>query len=215
MRKAVLLTCFMLVCWTKSLHAQSQCTVTHYDEFSGMAQWYVTRIIQDQQGMMWFATWNGLNRYDGYEFVCFKSRVGDGIDMASDRIQDMVLMDDGNLLCLVEGAPFVFDIKTCKFRTVAEKRRKEYKNIFDEKFKKGQTARITPYYIHKDQYNTEWHIGYDGSLSYQDTVNGLMIPYQAAGEKMPEVIYNATDRNGNVWLCSHYGAYKLSFHKKA
>ena len=32
---------------------------------------------------------------------------------------------------------------------------------------------------------------------------------------MPEIQYNTTDRNGNVWLCSHYGAYKLTFHKKA
>ena len=57
-----------------------------------MAQWYVTQIVQDKRGMMWFATWNGLNRYDGYEFVCFKSRVGDGIDMPSDRIRDLSLI---------------------------------------------------------------------------------------------------------------------------
>ena len=215
MRKIAFIAICVLTGWARMLCAQSQCTVTHYDEFSGMAQWYVTRIIQDKQGMMWFATWNGLNRYDGYEFVCFKSRVGDGIDMASDRIQDMVLMNDGNLLCLVEGVPFVFDIKTCQFRTVADKQRKEYKKIFDEKLKNGQTARITPYYIYKDQYNTQWHIGYDGSLSYQDATSGQQIPYQADGEKMPEVIFNTTDRNGNVWLCSHYGAYKLSFSKRA
>ena len=111
-----------------------------------MAQWYVTRIVQDKQGMMWFATWNGLNRYDGYEFVCFKSQAGDGIDMASDRIQDMILMNDGNLLCQVEGVPFIFNTKDCQFHTVAEKQKIKYKNIFDENLKKGREGGGLPYY---------------------------------------------------------------------
>ena len=215
MRKIAFIAICMLTGWAKSLCAQSQCTVTHYDEFSGMAQWYVTRIVQDRQGMMWFATWNGLNRYDGYEFVCFKSRVGDGIDMASDRIQDMVLMDDGNLLCQVEGVPFIFDVKTCQFRTIADKQKAEYKSIFDDRQKKGREGEGAPYYIYEDHYHTKWKIGTNGSLTYLDAKSGQEIPYWAAGEQMPEVQYNTTDRNGNVWLCSHYGAYKLAFHKKA
>ena len=201
--------------WVNTLSAQPQCTVTHYDEFSGMAQWYVTRIVQDKQGMMWFATWNGLNRYDGYEFVCFKSRVGDGIDMASDRIQDMVLKDDGNLLCLVEGEPFVFDINTCQFQTVTDKQKKPFKNIFDNRLKEGSKGGTLPYYIYEDRYHTKWKIGNNGSLAYQDTISRQERLYLAAGEQMPEIQYNTTDRNGNVWLCSHYGAYKLTFHKKA
>ena len=62
--------------------------------------------------MIWFSTWNGLNRYDGYQFESFKSRVGDGVDVPSDRIMDMVLDDDGNLLCNIEGGVFVFDVNS-------------------------------------------------------------------------------------------------------
>ena len=102
MRKAIFLICSMLVCWAKPLHAQPECTVTHYDEFSGMAQWWVTQIVQDKQGMMWFSTWNGLNRYDGYQFECFKSQAGDGIDMPSDRIDDMLLAKDGSFLPILQ-----------------------------------------------------------------------------------------------------------------
>ena len=71
MKRNILLTILVLLT-TLPTKAQSQCTITHFDEFNGMAQWYVTQIVQDHQGMMWFATWNGLNRYDGYEFQCFK-----------------------------------------------------------------------------------------------------------------------------------------------
>ena len=31
----------------------------------------VESIVQDTQGFMWFGTWNGLNRYDGYKFKVF------------------------------------------------------------------------------------------------------------------------------------------------
>lgn len=72
MRKTILLIWYLIIGWATSLNAQPQCTITHFDEFCGMAQWYVTQIVQDRQGIMWFATWNGLNRYDGYELSMFQ-----------------------------------------------------------------------------------------------------------------------------------------------
>ena len=53
---------------------------TFYNEDSGLTQWHVTQMLQDHNGMMWFSTWNGLNRFDGKEFIAFKSKAGDGID---------------------------------------------------------------------------------------------------------------------------------------
>ena len=80
------LSLLFFLSWVLPIHGQSQCTVTHYDEFSGMAQWYVTQIVQDKQGIIWFATWNGLDRYDGYTFESFKSHFLEKTsDMAFDK----------------------------------------------------------------------------------------------------------------------------------
>ena len=38
----------------------------------GLSQVRVSDIVQDDQGFIWFRTWNGLNRYDGYNFKVFK-----------------------------------------------------------------------------------------------------------------------------------------------
>src|SRR6201993_4551903 len=38
----------------------------------GLSQVRVSDIVQDDQGFIWFGTWNGLNRYDGYHFKVFK-----------------------------------------------------------------------------------------------------------------------------------------------
>src|ERR1700675_508833 len=38
----------------------------------GLYQLRVSDIVQDDQGFIWFGTWNGLNRYDGYNLKVFK-----------------------------------------------------------------------------------------------------------------------------------------------
>ncbi len=38
----------------------------------GLSQSTVRAILQDRDGFMWFGTMDGLNRYDGYEFVVFR-----------------------------------------------------------------------------------------------------------------------------------------------
>ncbi|MBQ9231998.1 MAG: helix-turn-helix domain-containing protein [Prevotella sp.] len=213
MRKIGILIYYIILCWRLTVSAQPQCTVTHYDEFSGMAQWYVTQIVQDQQGMMWFATWNGLNRYDGYQFECFKSQVGDGIDMPSDRIQDMLLDDDGNLLCLVEDRVFGFDVKSCRYYALSKNQENIYIARFQEKTKK-EIETIHPPYLHTDPYGIEWAIHKEGSLSYRQQPNGPWIPYHLEMGIGQDVYYCITDKEENVWFKSHYGAYRLSFKKK-
>ena len=45
-----------------------------------MSQNTVMAILQDKQGFMWFGTWDGLNRYDGYEFKVFKA-MNEGVEV--------------------------------------------------------------------------------------------------------------------------------------
>ena len=215
MRKAVILIWCILVGWMNSLSAQPQCTVTHYDEFSGMAQWYVTQIVQDQQGMMWFATWNGLNRYDGYEFVCFKSRVGDGIDMPSDRIRDIVLAKDGSLRCLVDTRVFGFCTKTCKFFQLPEAEERQLKVDFDHSHQKElafEHAGEPNFY--KDLYGTEWAVGQKGRLMYKNPSTGQYTDYPAEWHGAARIRFCTADKEGNAWFTSSFGVFKLSFQRK-
>ena len=91
------------------------CRITHFDEFNGLSQRFVKQIVQDKTGMMWIATWNGLNRYDGYAFETVKPHVGDGSGIYSDRINDIKLSATGNLWCRVDDRCLLFDVGTYRF----------------------------------------------------------------------------------------------------
>lgn len=192
--------------------AQSQVSVTHFDEFSGMAQWYVTQIVQDRSGMIWMATWNGLNRYDGYQFECFKTQVGDGCDMPSDRIANMMLNDDGNLWCLVENHVFLFDVNTCRFSALDAQDEARVLDAFGIS-RDYQERYEPPYYIYKDNYGTEWKILNDGTLLWRDSTDGPFASYGRVAADAANVYFCTSDREGNAWLRSKYGAYKLTFAK--
>src|SRR6476660_8256215 len=62
---------------------------THLTTDDGLSQGYVTDILQDRRGFMWFATRDGLNRYDGNTFVVYKHNPKDPGSLSSNFILDL------------------------------------------------------------------------------------------------------------------------------
>ena len=61
------------------------------DEISDISNQHITQITQDRKGFLWLSSWNGLYRFDGYDFVTFKAKPGDGNGMNSCRLRNIVL----------------------------------------------------------------------------------------------------------------------------
>lgn len=53
--------------------AQPDCVLSHYSSEDGLSQNTVMSILQDRKGVMWFSTWDGINRFDGYTFKTYKA----------------------------------------------------------------------------------------------------------------------------------------------
>jgi len=62
---------------TDCLNAQEHIRVQRLSIDDGLSHNYVTSIMQDPEGFMWFATLDGLNRYDGYDFTVHWPAMGD------------------------------------------------------------------------------------------------------------------------------------------
>ena len=160
----VILTCLTSLCPLLALLSQPVCTVTRYDESSGLSQWRVTQMLQDQDGMIWMATWNGLDRFDGLEFTNFKSRPGDGCAMPSDRIRDLRQTADGSLFCLAEQTWYRFDRNSGSFFTATADQ-----TAWLQKGPNGRGAVGTAHrqVEHRDRLGRLWTVDKAGKLSYR------------------------------------------------
>lgn len=64
---------------------------------NGLSQSSVTTILQDDNGFIWIATQDGLNRYNGYEFEIFKNDPHNPKSIPNNYIHDLVQDKEGNL----------------------------------------------------------------------------------------------------------------------
>ena len=69
--------------------AQPKVFMKHYGPESGISQNSVTSILQDHKGMMWFSTYDGINRFDGQTFKTFKKAKGNQIYLSSNNVKQM------------------------------------------------------------------------------------------------------------------------------
>ncbi|MBL7950793.1 MAG: response regulator [Flavobacteriales bacterium] len=63
----------------------------------GLSQGMVNNIIQDKYGFMWFATKDGLNRYDGYTFTVYRHDPGDSGTVQHNYIYSLLEDRQGRL----------------------------------------------------------------------------------------------------------------------
>src|SRR5690606_13256846 len=87
-----------------------------YSTESGLSHNGVACIIEDAEGFIWFGTWDGLNRYDGNDFVVYKSQPGDRSTLKNNKIRDIVEGKHGYLWVRT------FDKKVYRF----DKRKEEF-----------------------------------------------------------------------------------------
>lgn len=155
-------------------------TLQVVDNNDGERPVHVTRMIQDKQGFMWFSSWNGLYRYDGYEFVPFKMKAGNGIDISSDRVRKLVQAKDAEgkdanaLLCLIDDQYFRFNLDTYTF----------------------EPASATELAIQKQQ-DSKPH---KSIVEYTVLCNGMAAP---------DIAFEYKDSQGITWLKGEENIYKV------
>src|SRR5688572_21499025 len=94
---------------------ESNRIIKKYSIKDGLSQAIVNSITQDPKGLMWFATDDGLNRFDGYSFTTL--RFGrDSVDEIHDNFIQSVLKDsNGTLWVSSRKGLYKFDLSTLMF----------------------------------------------------------------------------------------------------
>lgn len=102
-----------------TVNAQPDCFFTHYSSEDGLSQNTVMGILQDRKGNMWFATWNGLNKFNGYSFKSYKAKLGSQITLTNNRM-DQIYEDKFGYLWLLtyDNHAYRFDPRSEQFERV-------------------------------------------------------------------------------------------------
>lgn len=200
----ILLSCLAVL----ASAAQPQCRIDRYDEENGLPHGHVTQLLQDANGFLWFATWNGLARFDGYDFRTFKPVAGDGCHMSSDRIRDIALRPDGEMVCRVDSSYYLFNTQTYRFRDISSAETPQA--VSDMKtYRQSKSLAGNGKLQWTDAFGTCWTLDGQGRLTSQQaddiapTAYPLPVSLHVRNFALP-------DAQGNLWILSNDCILKLT-----
>lgn len=84
----------------------------------GLSNNEVNCIYQARNGYIWIGTFDGLNRYDGYEFRTFRKKIGDANSLVNNRVQDILEDASDRLWVATMGGVSIYNSRLEKFTTL-------------------------------------------------------------------------------------------------
>ena len=166
--------------------------------YQGLASSSVSRIEQDSQGFLWFATQAGLNRYDGYSFTLFEHNPFDQNSLTHNLIQTMFIDKDGIIWLGTYGGLNRFDPDTGSFTA--------YENDPDDPRSLSHNVVVA---ITRDASGSLWAGTMDG-LNRLDEASGKFdryVPGKDTPGALPDKVVRSllTDGSGNLWVGTYAG----------
>lgn len=96
---------------------------------NGLSNNAVTSIYQDKYGFLWFGTYEGLNRYDGYKFQVFRNKLNDQTSLIDNRI--VCIQEDAhhNLIIGTKKGANLYHVASGKFSMIRFPYQKGFRTI--------------------------------------------------------------------------------------
>lgn len=175
MRKIILL--FLLFLSVAAIHTQGQnITFSHLTTDDGLSQFSVNSLYIDEQGMIWIATREGLNRYNGNDIKSFKLKKNDPNSLFSNTVLRITGNKKGKVYLLCTDGVAEFDLTTQRFKTLLQG------NVdaiyFNEKLYISKREDIFVYNENTENFDLFYHLaGKDITLSclHQDEKRNLWL----------------------------------------
>ena len=169
----------------------------------GLPNSIVNKILQDQQGFIWFATKNGLARFDGYEYKVYKHNPENPNSLADNVIMD-AYEDDAGIIWLATdpGGLNRFDPKTEQFEV--------FKHDPADPQSISQNA---VWSVFKDRDDYVWAGTRDG-LNRLDLQTGKFLrfkhdPADPQSISNNDVVRIGEDKTGTLWFGTRAGLNRL------
>ncbi len=195
-----------LSAFVTDLYSQS-IIFNHLTSNNGLSNNYVSDIFQDRYGFLWFATDDGLNRFDGYEFKIYRNNPLDKNSISDNSILSFSEDVNGNLWIGTKNG-FV----------------NRYDPVLDKFTKweiKSNITKENPINVlHIDKKGFVWIGTYRSGLYQLDPKTGR-IDHWSLNPEDPTTLSNnlisaiVEDGLGNFWIGTFYGLNKINPGKDA
>jgi ligand-binding sensor domain-containing protein/signal transduction histidine kinase len=166
----------------------------HVNAEEGLSQSSVHCIVQDRQGFMWFGTEDGLNRYDGYEFVVYRPEP-DNPASISDRWINALYEDSKGYLWIGsrQGGLNRYDPTTDQFT-----------RYINDSARPNSIASDYVTVIFEDKHGWLWVGTLEGLDRYSSTTDSFEHFSLNTSPRQEEYSYSITDifedSYGNLWI---------------
>ncbi len=182
----IVLTCLFSFYYSSSQNIKFE----HYTDNGGLSHNSIRHIAQDNNGFMWFGTFSGLNRFDGYQFKSYLSTALGENKIYNDDITALEYDKSSNHLWIgTRKGLTLFKIDTNTFQTFLSEK-KNPNSLPDEEIRS----------VHVDKFKRVW-VGTKVKGVY------LFYPEENRFEKVliDSVAYVKEifeDKKGNIWIGS-------------
>jgi signal transduction histidine kinase/ligand-binding sensor domain-containing protein/DNA-binding response OmpR family regulator len=173
-------------------HSYSQnIKFTHYNDNNGLSHNSVRHIVQDKKGFMWFGTFSGLNRFDGYQFKNYMSSTPGKNKLYNDDITALELDEKANQLWIgTRKGLTLFQMDTHVFTTFFHKK-EDPNSLPDDEVRS----------VHVDKFKRVW-VGTKTKGVYLFSLKDNQFnKIQLKGFDYVKEIFE--DKKGNVWVGSY------------
>jgi ligand-binding sensor domain-containing protein/signal transduction histidine kinase len=165
----------------------------HISVEHGLSQSSVNCILQDSRGFMWFGTNDGLNRYDGYDFVVYQAEPGSDRGLSHDTVTSLTEDESGGLWIGTHGGLDRLDLESERFTHYGSDEENPQSLIDDEVL-----------VVYQDSARTLW-VGTSGGLDRLDRGANQFAHYRADTDDRSSLPDNRVmsiyeDNSGVLWI---------------
>lgn len=157
----------------------------HYTNEEGLSA-PVTKIIQDPYGFMWLGTTDGLNRFDGRNFIVYRNIAGDTTSLTNNIINALCTDQAGHVWVATNGGVCYYDFEDDGFHPI----------YFPDSLEKIDRHRV--HAVCADQSGNIWFA--TRSHLHQWNSGKVVTSLQIPGADQFQITYLNADAKGQVWI---------------
>lgn len=171
--------------------------VEHFGTKDGLSHRWLKAVYKDSKGFFWLTSYNGLNRYDGHEFIVYRPSTDGRFPIEADNLYEIAEDENGHLYLNSSYGIFSFIPKLKKFELILRAKENESILVYNQ----GRGAQIL------DTGIPFWSNMHGQLTFYKLAKNGKLTKISKIKSSITKDQYPVVCGNKGIWFWDFAGSY--------